>query len=130
MAVSARKRYSFQKGHAKRRKIGFVLTFEQWWKVWQDSGKWAERGRLAHQYCMARNGDRGDYALGNVKIITVSDNVLERVFSEATRRKIGQSKIGNRYTRGTKLSAQTRSRMSAAKIGNRYRAKDYQRVGA
>ena len=64
---------------AKHRGIKFLLTFEQWWIIWQDSGYWKERGRLKGQYVMARKGDKGPYAIGNVKIIKVEENIEERV---------------------------------------------------
>src|SRR4051812_11641348 len=51
------------------RGIEFKLTFEQWWKLWQDSGKWSRRGARKGQYVMARFGDVGPYSVGNVIII-------------------------------------------------------------
>jgi hypothetical protein len=69
--------FKSHKGGAKRRGIGFELTFKQWWKIWRESGHWNERGLGAKSYCMARFGDKGPYAIGNVKIITVSDNSYE-----------------------------------------------------
>src|ERR1700691_4303747 len=62
---------------AKRRGIPFELTFNEWWDIWTSSGHWNERGRYRHQYVMARHGDVGPYAVGNVKIITNSENVKE-----------------------------------------------------
>src|SRR5215472_6042820 len=61
-------RYAFvvQRADAKRRGIAFSFTFEEWLAVWQQSGKWAERGHRKGQYVMARFGDIGPYAIGNV----------------------------------------------------------------
>jgi hypothetical protein len=60
------------------RNIPFLLTFEQWWDIWQQSGHWHERGNLdGDKYCMARHGDVGPYAVGNVKIITNRENSIE-----------------------------------------------------
>jgi hypothetical protein len=76
--LSTRKKYSAHKGSAKQRGIPFLLTFEQWWQIWQESGHWEERGR----YQMTRPKDEGPYAVGNVKIATGAQNWEE---SRATR---------------------------------------------
>jgi hypothetical protein len=52
---------------------GFNMTFPEWWKVWQDSGKWELRGR-GKGYCMGRFGDTGPYEVGNVYITTIGKN--------------------------------------------------------
>ncbi len=70
----ARTRYNVQKHHAiKKRNISFDLTFEEWYKIWLDSGRWQERGRGG--YVMARFGDKGPYAIGNVEIKHHIDNM-------------------------------------------------------
>lgn len=60
--------------HSKERGIEFLLTFDQWKTIWDSSGHAHERGSLQHNYCMARNQDRGPYAIGNVEIITAREN--------------------------------------------------------
>ena len=69
--------YSTHKHHAKLRNIPFLLTFDEWCTIWRESGKLAERGHCVGQYVMARTGDKGPYAVGNVRITTVSDNHAE-----------------------------------------------------
>lgn len=71
--------YLMQRHNARRRGIGFELTFPQWLGLWERSGKLDERGRGANRYCMARFGDAGPYAVGNVKIVTHSENSSESV---------------------------------------------------
>jgi hypothetical protein len=66
------KQYRQQKNNAKRRGIGFHLTFSQWWKIWEDSGMYAHRRR--NGFVMGRIYDEGDYEVGNVKIISATDN--------------------------------------------------------
>jgi hypothetical protein len=61
-----------------KRNIPFLLTFEQWMTIWEESGKFAERGKNSHNYCMARFGDRGGYEAGNVRICTARENAVER----------------------------------------------------
>ena len=73
-----KKGYINHKSHAKRRGIPFLLTFEEWWAVWEQSGKWEQRGFRKGQYVMARFADQGAYEVGNVRICTVSENALER----------------------------------------------------
>jgi hypothetical protein len=58
---------------AARRGIGWELTFEQWWALWEESGHWLERGK-GQGYCMCRNGDVGPYAVGNVSIALSREN--------------------------------------------------------
>lgn len=72
-----RMRFHAQRGFAKWRGIPFLLTFDQWWKLWQDSGHWNQKGRRKGEYCMARFGDKGAYELGNVRICTVEENHAE-----------------------------------------------------
>jgi hypothetical protein len=67
--------YLTQSRNAEERGIDFLMPFPEWWAVWQASGKWSERGRGA--YVMARNGDIGPYAIGNVRICTQSENSKE-----------------------------------------------------
>lgn len=65
--------YVEQRRNAARRDIAWQFTFKEWWGVWCDSGKWAQRGR-GYGYAMARIGDSGPYAVGNVEIITGAQN--------------------------------------------------------
>jgi hypothetical protein len=71
------RKYLSHKSGAASRGIPFLFTFEQWWEIWQHSGHWHERGHGKDKYCMARPGDIGPYAVGNVKIVTNSENFSE-----------------------------------------------------
>jgi hypothetical protein len=71
-AATPRGRYTMQKLQAAHRGIPFLFTFDDWWALWQPY--WEQRGRRADQLCMARHGDTGPYALGNVSIITNREN--------------------------------------------------------
>jgi hypothetical protein len=115
-----RSRYSNHKACAKRRGIPFDLTFEEWFAIWEASGHFEERGRSRHEYHMARHGDRGSYAVGNVKIITASENIKEikgkkgrkrSPFSEEHRRRLSEAHTGK------KASAKTRKKLSALRKG-------------
>jgi hypothetical protein len=87
--------YLEQKNNAKGRGILFLLTFDQWWSTWEQSGHWHERGKGRHKYCMARIGDVGAYELGNIKIIRHESNVSEgqrgKAKSNELRRKLSNS---------------------------------------
>ena len=94
--------WHFQKNAARRRGVEFLLTFEEWFKIWDDSGHLPQKGRFKHQYCMSRHGDVGPYAVGNVEIITNEENGrrqappwLGRKHTDATKAKLSVSKIGN-----------------------------------
>lgn len=66
-------RYMQQRRTAKRRGIEWHLTFIDWWRIWDESGKWEQRGR-GQGYCMARYGDSGPYSIENVYICTIGEN--------------------------------------------------------
>jgi hypothetical protein len=72
------RKFKQQKASARRRGISFLLSFEQWWGIWEASGKWEQRGKSKGNYCMARYGDKGPYAVKNVFICTVKDGHLKR----------------------------------------------------
>jgi hypothetical protein len=70
-----RKAYLAHKRSAKQRNIPFLLTFNEWWAIWEASGHWEQRGFIdPDKYCMARPGDRGPYSVGNVYICTNAEN--------------------------------------------------------
>ena len=102
---------------AKRRGIEFLLTFEEWLKIWMDSEHWHERGIRKYQYCMARFGDKGPYAVGNVKIITNEENLLERVLpkpTHETRIKTSERMKGNKFTLGYKHTDEAKKKIGEA----------------
>lgn len=74
--------FACQRAQARRRKVDWKLTFEQWWQIWQDSGHWERRGRKWDCYVMCRVGDAGAYEAGNVFIGRMVENV-----SAASRRR-------------------------------------------
>ena len=74
---SAWLQYRTQRKGAGRRGIPFLLSFEEWAALWVQSGKWHQRGSHFGQFCMARYGDTGPYALGNVRICSVEENQAE-----------------------------------------------------
>lgn len=75
--AKARCRYRTHRSNAAKRGVEFLLTFEEWWQIWQDSGKWPERGAGPNKYCMSRYGDTGAYAVGNVFINRFAGNTSE-----------------------------------------------------
>jgi hypothetical protein len=87
-----------QRATSKDRGIDFTLSFSEWLGIWIASGKLLRRGRQCGQYVMARNGDRGPYALGNITIITHSENVrqfqLGKIASPETCRRISAACVG------------------------------------
>lgn len=77
MADKLRQAFNSCKSDAKRRGVPFLLTFEEWLSIWRKSGKLSKRGKHRGQYQMARFGDRGPYKVSNVRILTVSENIIE-----------------------------------------------------
>lgn len=115
--------YNDHKFGAKKRGIAFLLTFSEWFSIWESSGHIDDRGRSLHQYQMARFGDSGPYAVGNVRIITCLDNKLEFSFTEQQIQKIIDKATGGK---GRKLSKETRAKMSASHTGKRMSAVQYE----
>jgi hypothetical protein len=58
---------------AKKMGIGFHLTFEEWWGLWEPH--WSRRDE--DNLCLCRHADIGPYELGNVRIDTKRNNNLE-----------------------------------------------------
>lgn len=71
------KAYAGQKRGARGRGIKWEFTFASWIAVWEESGKFAQRGRGADKYVMARFGDVGPYSPTNVYICTNSQNLID-----------------------------------------------------
>ena len=69
----ARRKYLDHKGNATKRGV----MFEQWLKIWIDSGHWLDRGPKKGQYCMSRFNDIGSYAIGNVFIQPTFQNTID-----------------------------------------------------
>jgi hypothetical protein len=121
-----RAKWSTQRSDAKRRGIPFLLTFEEWFGIWKESRKLAQRGHGAGRYVMARVGDRGPYAVGNVRIILFEENAREYrpTFDAKTRTGAAhRGKVVSAETRGRlaqrasgrKLSLETRLKMSVSR---------------
>ncbi len=73
-----KKAYTGQKNLARGRGIPFLLSFYDWWSIWNNSGHWHERGIRKGQYVMSRPGDKGPYTVNNVKIILTEENCRQR----------------------------------------------------
>lgn len=96
-------KYKQQRENSERRGISFELTFAQWWLIWYRSGKYHLRGRRLGQYCMARKGDRGPYAVGNVEIKKNEENRSEFVFTAEHRKKMSLAGKGRVCSYETRL---------------------------
>lgn len=68
--------YSQQRKNADTRGIAWELNLWQWWKIWEQSGHWSERGN-GKGYCMCRLNDTGPYAVDNVYIATGTENMQD-----------------------------------------------------
>ena len=115
-----RSAFSKHKAHAAERGVTFELTFEQWLRIWIDSGHLAERGRGKNKYCMARFEDKGPYAVGNVRIITCSENAKERVWTPSNKQRTEHSQFmtGKKYAQGSVRSDKQRAEQSQRMVGN------------
>lgn len=89
-AASPRGKFTLQRKAAKQRGIGWALTFDEWQAVWGEL--LPQRGRTG--LVMARKGDAGPYAVGNVDIITAKENLNQRVMPR------GDKHAGSKLTSG------------------------------
>ncbi len=125
MAINYKPLYWQQKRDARvKRGIEFLLTYDEWLKIWEESGRLHERGTRRGMYVMARFGDKGPYAVGNVKIITHEQNCSERRDSLETRAKKSRANIGH------PVSAELRARIAAANRLRVWSAESRAKVGA
>lgn len=83
---SPKGQYAKHKENAHRRGVDFLLTFDEWWSIWEKSGHWNERGNRKGYYVMSRLNDVGPYAIGNVFIATFVSNVCDRNRSVVVKR--------------------------------------------
>jgi len=111
--------FNSQKQRAKERGIAWDLSFDEWSTIWGD--KIVNRGRRRDQLCMARLGDAGPYAVGNVKIVTTAENNRERKWT-AAQRQSAADKTRDRFSHVAQR--QTLSRVVKAQWADpEYRAK-------
>jgi hypothetical protein len=98
-----------------------LLSFDDWLKIWRDSGRLAERGRKRGQYCMARFKDSGPYAVGNVKIILSGDNLSEAQLgclrSEKHKEAIRRSKLGIPRSKEVRAKMSLAAKLRQPRIG-------------
>lgn len=102
------RKYRAHRQRAKIYGIEFLLTLEEWTKIWMDSGHWKDRGIKKGKYQMARFGDKGPYAVGNVEIITGEENR-------------GQIQVRQKLSRsltGGHASAETKKKLSSIRQGS------------
>lgn len=76
-----RGRFTRQKINARRRGIEWLLTFDEWWQIWECSGRWKQRGSKAGNFQMARKRDQGPYAFDNVVIVKLETNAYAVLLS-------------------------------------------------
>jgi hypothetical protein len=64
--VEPYQRFKEARSRVKQRGDTWLLTFDQWWSVWEESGMYERRGR---GYVMALIDPDGPYRIDNVEII-------------------------------------------------------------
>jgi len=98
-------------------RVEFKMTFGQWYDIWDESGRWADRGTFAGQYVMARHNDIGHYEVGNVSIILSVENTRQasigRTFKHTDEAKRKISEAGQNRV----VTAETREKMRQASLG-------------
>jgi NUMOD3 motif len=120
MSKQLRTAFAVQRAKAKQRGISFELDYEGWLLIWIKSGKLSQRGKKRGQYVMARFGDKGPYAAGNVKIIKVVKNLREwcvgHKHSDESKAKIGRA---SSLRVGWKHTEETKQKIARARLGQK-----------
>ena len=75
--MTPKRKYLDQKWNAIKRGIPFLISFDEWWSIWQQSGHWDQRGYRQGQYCMSRYNDIGPYSYNNVFIQPIVQNTKD-----------------------------------------------------
>ena len=110
--------YTRQRLTAAHRGIPWQLTFGQWWDLWQEGERWAQRGRGCHRLCMARWADDGPYSVENIYICTNQENSRDYQVSRRLKPKSEQkSKTGHT---GVYLMYPGLQKSFIARIGKKY----------
>lgn len=95
-----------QRSSAAKRGIGWELSLWQWWSIWQQSGKWDQRG-TGQGYVMCRNGDIGPYSVDNVFIATGRKNSSDQIHKKSGL-PIGVKQRGSRFVAERGLNGKTK----------------------
>ena len=59
-----------QRNQANWREEGWTISFEDWKRLWAESGRWPNRGRERGDYCMTRRDWSTPWTVENAQIIT------------------------------------------------------------
>jgi hypothetical protein len=79
-----KRRFTNKRVNAAKEGIGFLLTWDQFCGLLEDAGIQSSQLGITG-YHLARNGDSGNYEVGNCRFITHKENYAERVESDAVR---------------------------------------------
>ena len=71
---AGRRAFFIARANADRRGVEWQISLREWWDWWQTDNRWANRGRAASKFVMARTGDVGPYAIGNIYCTTFTGN--------------------------------------------------------
>ena len=103
------KRFNQHARDASIRGIPFLLTYEEWCYIWDQSGHWDQRGRGPGKYCMSRIGDTGPYAVGNVYINLFSENSRDA--------HKGKPKTYDVWNKGIPMRQESKDKLTIVKTG-------------
>lgn len=110
--ATPRGKFSDHRRYAKARGVGFKLTFDEWWSIWKESGKYGKRGNRHGCYVMCRKGDEGPYAVGNVYVDKFERNAIDGMRKAAIVRKHTRESTTVRYDE--QVGAKVKSTYGAA----------------
>ena len=106
--------------------VEFRLSFDEWLKIWEDSGKLSQRGNKKGCYVMSRYNDLGHYEVGNVFIQEHSDNVRQAQIGRKGYYRAGEK---NPYY-GKKHSEETLEKIKAARAKQVITEETKKKIGA
>jgi hypothetical protein len=96
--------------------IKFRISFEDWARIWKESGHWDQRATRIGGYVMTRYNDLGNYELGNVEIKLHTMNVSEGSQGRRSSENGHHHNLGKPLNLGIKRSPETVERIKAAAL--------------
>lgn len=68
-------RFIQHRNNVAKKNISWSLSLWDWWSIWNESGKYHDRGRTKDSYCMVLKKNADSYEVSSVEIIKVADNL-------------------------------------------------------
>jgi hypothetical protein len=114
--------YNSNKQTAKQRGIPWEFTFDSWCKLWEESGKWEQRGKRCGEYCLCRKNDEGVYSPTNCYIGEVGVNASEALINWPEKKRARENGTAGFQSDRKQAAPQKEASLDANELGFAARA--------